>query len=50
MDDKKIAQEILDVLIQNNLSANQASDILNHVSKAIWQAAVLPTSAKVSEQ
>lgn len=50
MDTKKITQEILDVLIKNNLRANQASEIINAVSQEIWEVAVLPTSLPKSER
>lgn len=44
---KKAAQEVLDVLIQNNLSPKQADDVLNYVGASIWDVAIIPSSAKV---
>jgi len=50
MDKRQIAQQLLDVLAQNNMSVSDAQYILKLVSETLWQSAVISTSAKVSEQ
>ncbi|WP_196606623.1 hypothetical protein [Pectinatus frisingensis] len=44
---KKVAQEILDVLIKNNLSPSDAYQTLDMVKDSLWDLAVIPVDAKI---